>query len=281
MYHLSLRAIIKRFYIRIGLTWTLVFIEHAMIACVTLLIGKAIDGLLTVSFTPLLWLIALFIVIEILATLRRFYDTRAYGYIKAVLAMELAENQQHLPISTQNARLDMVRELVDFLEKKIPEAMSGVVQMLVIGVILFQIYIYLGISVIAMSALTLAAYALFHKRFFRLNAMLNNRAEQQVRIVGLQNLSKLNLHIQRLRKIDIKLSDTEAISFWLIFTIQSAFIVINLLLSAQIENASVGDIVIIISYSWEFFECCILLPMNLQIFSRLQEIMQRLNQQSE
>ncbi len=281
MYHLSLRAIIKRFYIRIGLTWTLVLIEHASMACLTLLIGKAIDGLLSNSYIPLLWLIALFVFLEIIATMRRFYDTRAYGTIKAILAMELAENQQHLAISTQNARLDMLRELVDFLEKKIPEAMSALTQMLVICIILFQIYIYLGFSVIIMAVLTLAAYALFHKRFFRLNAMLNNRAEQQVRIVGLQNLSKLSLHIQRLRKIDIKISDTEAISFWLIFTIQSAFIIINLLLSAQIENASVGDIVIIISYSWEFFECCILLPMNLQIFSRLQEIMQRINQQSE
>ncbi|MCE2597393.1 ABC transporter six-transmembrane domain-containing protein [Motilimonas cestriensis] len=71
-----------------------------------------------------------------LVVARRIYDTRAFGKIRVNLGLSVAQKLAHLPISTRNARLDMSRELVDFLENDIPPLMTAIIQLVAALVIL-------------------------------------------------------------------------------------------------------------------------------------------------
>lgn len=117
-----------------------------------------------------------------------------------------------------------------------------------------------------MPALT---YALFHRRFLRLNGALNQQTEDQVRVIERREARPIRAHLLRLGRHEVRLSDTEAILQGAIFIMQLGLILFNLRYAATTLAITVGTIFSIISYSWEFVESALALPVTLQSWSRL------------
>ncbi|WP_405117428.1 ABC transporter six-transmembrane domain-containing protein [Phaeobacter sp. BS23] len=115
---LTLRGLLRAFWPQISVTWGLTLAEVVMFALIPLLIGKAIDGLLVSDLGAFIQLGAVLGGLVLLGTLRRVYDTRAYGLMRVELGKELARRSAGTPVSQLNARLGMGRELVDFLESE-------------------------------------------------------------------------------------------------------------------------------------------------------------------
>ena len=276
-HQLTVGALIRSYRFPISLTWVLTFVETALTALVPLFVGFAIDGLLTQNASDLYWLAAVLGGLVAVSVVRRIYDTRVYGTIRVDISRELAERTGQMPVSRQNARLGMSRELVDFLEEEAPALMSSIVQVLVSFLVLFMFHPVLSVSALASAILMIALYGCFHRRFFRLNADHNLQTEQQVRILASKSPQGLLSHLTNLRRIEVKLSDTEAYVYGAIYSILLIFLVFNLWFAASTLPISVGTIFSIISYSWEFVEASIMLPVALQGWSRLSEIMHRIN----
>ncbi len=274
---LTIGSLLRKFTGPISVTWFLTLCETTVLALVPLFIGFAIDGLLAEDAAPLINLAMLLAAILFVAVGRRVYDTRAYGTIRVELGRELGARAGDGSISTTNARLGMGRELVDFLEEQVPDLLSSLVKLAVALFVLYAFHPVLFAAAAGAGLLMLLIYAAFHRRFFRLNADLNRRAENQVTILGTNSPAKLLGHLTRLRQTEVRVSDTEAVVYGLIFAILLAFIVFNLWFAATNIGITVGRIFSIISYSWEFVEAAIILPATLQGWSRLSEIMQRIN----
>ncbi|WP_136658180.1 ABC transporter six-transmembrane domain-containing protein [Nitratireductor sp. XY-223] len=274
---LTVGTLIRKFLRPISLTWLLTLCETSLTALIPLFMGFAIDGLLKGDTDPLIRLAAVLAGLIAIGVTRRVYDTRAYGTIRVALGTELIGRSGGMPVSRQNARLGMGRELVDFLETEVPAVMNSVVQLVISLVILFTFHPFLSYAAMASATLMIAIYFAFHGRFFRLNGEHNQQTEQQVRILEQRAPSAILSHLDRLRRIEIRLSDTEAYVYGAIFLVLLAFIVFNLWFAATNLATSVGTIFSIISYSWEFVESALVLPVTLQGWSRLTEIMQRIN----
>ncbi len=253
-------------------------LENALLVCIPLLVGFAIDGLLAGQTTALLWLAMVLLGLLIVAVSRRFYDTRVYGGIRVALGCEVNRRLGVFPISARTARLDMARELVDFLEEDFPELISGVIQIVASVVILASFGWSLAASALVASLLMLIIYGLFHQRYIRLNSTLNRQAERQVSVLEKNSPNSLMNHLKILCHREIQLSDTDAVMYGLIFLSQFAFVLVNLSLAVtQVSASSAGAIFAIVSYSWAFVESAVVLPLTLQSLSRLIEITQRIN----
>lgn len=276
-YELTIATLLQVFRGRIALTWAMILCETTLMALIPLFIGFAIDGLLAGRQQELWHLAGLMGALIAVAVLRRVYDTRVYGTIRVELGKALALRSGGLPVSTLNARLGMSRELVDFLEQILPEAMAGAVQLVVAVIILYAFSPWLalagGVAVLAMALI----YALFHRRFYSLNSALNQQTEKQVTILEGRKARPTLVHLLHLRRLEVRLSDTEALLYGAIFIVLLSFILFNLWYAASELEITVGTIFSIISYSWEFVESALALPITLQSWSRLSEIMRRLN----
>ncbi len=276
-YELTIATLLRVFRGRIALTWAMILCETTLMALIPLFIGFAIDGLLAGRQQELWHLAGLMGALIAVAVLRRVYDTRVYGTIRVELGKALALRSGGLPVSTLNARLGMSRELVDFLEQILPEAMAGAVQLVVAVIILYAFSPWLalagGVAVLAMALI----YALFHRRFYSLNSALNQQTEKQVTILEGRKARPTLVHLLHLRRLEVRLSDTEALLYGAIFIVLLSFILFNLWYAASELEITVGTIFSIISYSWEFVESALALPITLQSWSRLSEIMRRLN----
>lgn len=117
---IGLGGLIKAFPGRIAITWFIVLIENALIALIPLIIGLTIDGLLAGRIDELIAMTETLVVLGGIAVGRRWYDTRVYGTIRLRLGAAVDDRNPTINVFARNARLDMSRELVDFLEEEVP-----------------------------------------------------------------------------------------------------------------------------------------------------------------
>lgn len=274
---LTIGTLLRTFRGRISLTWAMILGETALMALIPLFIGFAIDGLLAGGMQELWTLAAIMAALIVVAVIRRVYDTRVYGTVRVELGKAQAARSTDLPVSAVNARLGMGRELVDFLEHTLPEAMAAGVQLVIAVIVLYAFSPVLALAGGLAAVAMVAVYALFHRRFYRLNGALNQQTERQVSILERRKLRPVHLHLLRLRRQEVRLSDTEATLYGAIFILLLGMILFNLWFATTELTITVGTIFSIISYSWEFVESALALPITLQNWSRLSEIMRRLN----
>ncbi|MGR5127969.1 ABC transporter six-transmembrane domain-containing protein [Photobacterium swingsii] len=278
---ITLSSILTNHKRQVGATWLMVIIENVLMALLPLFIGYSIDSLMTKSDAQqthdVYVLAGLLTGLIAVSIVRRLYDTRIYGGIRIEIGLQThAQLAQH-PVATRNARLDMSRELVDFLEDELPPLLTAAIQLSVSIIILANFNQWLGVSAVAAGCIMLLIYSAFHQHFIRLNAALNTQMERQVKVLTLMPLGALRVHLEKLNSREIHLSDTEAYVYGLIFLVLFGFVITNLLLTTQVTDPSAGELFSIVTYSLEFVEAAILLPITLQTFSRLSEISQRLN----
>jgi ABC-type multidrug transport system fused ATPase/permease subunit len=274
---ISLSFVIRKFWGRIGVTWFIVLVENFLIALIPLFIGFSIDGLLDGDFADLALLAGVMILLAFVAVGRRIYDTRAYGAIRVKLGSRVTTSQRALDVSKRNACLDMSREIVDFLEQDVPDIITAGIQACVSLVVLAYFDLALGVSCAMVVVGMVAVYALFHNRFFRFNAALNAQKERQVDVLQVGQRRAIFKHLRSLRRHEVSLSDTEAVVYGGIFLLQIAFLVFNLHIGVRLSEITVGKIFSIATYSWEYVDAALALPLAMQAMTRLSEITQRLN----
>jgi hypothetical protein len=275
---LTVLALLRAFRWRIPLTWLLILCETALTALVPLFIGFAIDGLLASDTEALFQLIAVLTVLILVSVIRRAYDTRVFGTVRVEMGKAQAARAANLPISTLNARLGMGRELADFLEADLPLAMTSFVQLIISLIVLYIFDPMLALAGASSVAIMLVIYSLSHARFYRLNGQLNQQTEQQVGILETRKPQRLMTHLTRLRGIEVRISDTESIIYGGIFVVLLGLVVFNLWYATANLSITSGTIFSIVTYSWELVDAALAFPMALQGWSRLSEIMQRINQ---
>lgn len=274
---LTLWRLVSVFRGRVLITWSLSLVEVSLIAGVPLLVGLSIDGLLASNTAPFLWLASGLAALLVTSVLRRVYDTRVYGGIRVRLGEAIAARRQQTEVSRTTAQLTMSRELTTFLEDDVPAVLQAVVSLaFALG------YLYIFDPLLALSAgiaglLSLATYGLLSKRIFRLNAALNSQNERQVSVLRGGIKAALSTHLGTLKRHEVRLSDTEALIYGCIFFWLLAMLLFNLWHSANSLDATPGQIFTIVTYSYEFLESAVVLPVALQNLTRTSEITQRIN----
>lgn len=273
---LTIGVLFRAFRLRICLTWMLTLTETTLTALIPLFIGFAIDGLLSGTKVALFHLAAIMAVLIIVAVTRRVYDTRVFGSVRVALGKAQASRGAELPVSSLNARLNMGRELVGFLEEDLPITMTSILQLIVSVGVLYYFHPVLALASLVALATILSIYTVFHRLFFRLNGRLNHQTEQQVKILQKRAPSRIVQHLLRIRKVEVQISDSESILYGVIYVILLSLIIFNLWIATSSLQITSGTIFSIVTYSWEFIDASLALPMALQNWSRLSEITQRI-----
>ncbi len=278
---LTLGSLFLAFWPQVSLTWALTLVEVAIFALIPLLIGMAIDGLLVGEMVAFWQLGAALSALIVLGTGRRLYDTRAYGFMRVELGKALVQRASQRPVSRLNARLDMGRELADFLEQDAPDSMTALIRVLAAIAILAGFHPTLALGALGSLVVMLAIYGFAHGRFYRLNTGLNEQMEHQVGVLERRSTPLLAGHLLRLRKAEIRISDTEGLVYGLIFMVLLGLVMFNLWFATQEIEVTAGKVFSIVTYSWDFVEGALILPMTLQSLSRLTEITARINQEKD
>lgn len=273
---MSLLAIFKRYRWRISFTMILVLAEAGSMLLLPLVIGYAIDDLINNSYNGVWQLTAVSLGVLISGSLRRFYDTRLYSGIYVDISSETADGDQTSDTSTLNARVLMLKELVEFFENSFPELIVSLTGLVGTVTILYSLDFEIFLGCLAVLVLIIVTFAVTSKRTTSLNHHFNNTLEEQVTVIENRAQQPVRGFMTALMRWNIKLSDLETLIFAVIWAGMTALIVFSVVEAVGDGTLKVGAVMSIVMYVFQFAEGSGMLPLYYQQYLRLEEISSRL-----
>ena len=255
---------------RILATMSLLTMERLCAVAVPFVLGIAINDLIAGSYRGVWMLAGLEVAVLGIGTFRRLYDTRVYAGIYTDIADRVAKKTT-TPVTRRAARLQLGRELVDFFEWELPQLVASIIGIL--GAFVMLLYLLPTIGAISVAAATLIGivFVTSRRRMFGLNKLLNNELERQVTMLEKDTAFSRRMHLGRLARWRIHLSDLEAANFALAELLLSALIISAVVITIK-TGMSVGEVFAVLTYLIDLAEGLIILPWTYMQSIRAQEI---------
>jgi ABC-type multidrug transport system fused ATPase/permease subunit len=263
---------------KIGLTYTLTFLEDLLELSYPWATGLAINGLLDHDYLLALPIVIAWSARSAIGLFRQMYDTRIYTRIYNAIVEDTILRQRRAGFrSTQvAARSAMSRDFVTFFEKDVPVVVSALIGIFGSAAILFWYDLIIG----AITALLFIPVFLVNRIYvrvtLRLNEGLNTQLEQEVQAIEKAEPEPVRHHFEQLRCWRVRLSDAEAYN-WTFIEVLSIFVFVAVLVRATyLPSTETGDIFAILVYVWRLMENLDHVPQILQQITRLQDIRKRI-----
>ena len=251
-------------------TMSMLTLERLCDVAVPFVLGIAINDLIAGSYRGIWLLAALELAVLTIGTLRRLYDTRVYARMYTEIADRTAKTST-LPVTKRAARLQLGRELVDFFEWELPQLVAAVIGIVgAFAMLLYLLPLVGGISVLIAGLIGLVFVA-SKRRMFGLNKLLNNELERQVTMLERDTDISRHLHLGRLARWRIHLSDMEAANFALAELMLAALIIGAVVITTG-TGMSVGGVFAVLTYLIDLAEGLVVLPWTYMQSIRAQEI---------
>lgn len=279
-----LSSIIQSYARRLGLTYFLFILEVSGSLLRPLFLGIAVNdlihdsyrGLVLLAITHLLWLI--------IGSVRQMYDTRTYAdlYTSLVTGFLFRKRKQQ-DVSRLCARASLSRELVDFLEADIPYIAEAIFNILGSAILLF--YYDARVALICIAVLVPVGFIsrYYGRKMLALSAEKNDELEKQVSVIALAKKERIQDHFSALRRLQIRISDKEAVSFGLIELLVLVVITLSLLVSSGkiTGGLEAGTLLAIYNYVLKFVSGLDSIPYALQRVALLGDITTRLQETND
>lgn len=262
----------RPFKYKLSFTLFLVVLESIGWILFPFVIGIAINDYLKGSSRGLILFGLLGFATLVLMTTRRLYDTRLYSTIYEQIG--IASTEQNTKLSTKAARLNMLREIVEFFEHSMPELINSFA--ILFGSLFFLAFLSTKVFIASLlvSIFIIFIYAVSSKRTLRYNHEFNDEYEKQVDVVKSNEPVTIRHHILQLNKWTIKLSDIETLNFGFTWVLVISLQLFAIIVSAN-EAVAYGTILSIVLYVFEFTETSIQIPYSWQEYLRLKDIIAR------
>lgn len=275
-----LAVLLSKNRLKLGLTYGLSLSEQLLALLMPLAIGEAINGLLGHDYWPLGLFIGLWLVLAVMTAGRKMYDTRVFMGIYVAVVTQVIKQQRAVgtPTSKLVARSMLIREVVDFLERDIPDIFAMVITFIgsLVMLLLFDWHIASAALLLLIPVLLLNGW--LWKPINRLNRSINNNLERQARIINQGSLLRLGQHFNFMRFLRVNTSDIEARTWMLIELFVVAATIYVFVYTAQTPGIEAGTIFSIVTYFWNFQGSLDRLPILMQSVSRVKDILRRIRE---
>ena len=268
----TLTLIAKKNFKKLFLTFSLVLAENGLFLVYPVLAGIAInaivagDTLLTLSYSCMVF------VGWGLGSIRRRVDTQVFSRIYTGLAVSVIMNEKRAVI----ARANLSREFVDFFEQHFPVFFTSVVSIFGSAIMLLFIEFYVGLAVFALLAIFGVLLPKYIAKNDRLYLKLNNQLEREAGRISAGDEHTLKRHYDVLSKLRIRISNREAMSFFIIGASAAAIFSLAIFMLSH-KQANAGHIYSVLTYLWTFAISLDDAPRLIEEFSKLKDIGKRVD----
>jgi ABC-type multidrug transport system fused ATPase/permease subunit len=274
----SLGDILRAERAAVGLTYALTLVEIACTLAYPALTGRAVDGLLARSLHGLYALVAVWLLHLVVAFARQRYDTRVFMGINARVASFMIAEQQGKGHGTSavSARVEMVRDIVDFFETELPSLAHHSVAIVGSLVMLFTYDIDAGAIALAVLLPMALVNAWYWRKALRLNRGIHNQIEREVDAIESRRPFLVRRHFWLMRRWRVKLSDAESWTWALTELCTMAALVWILIDFTASPGFSAGAVYAVIAYVYDYLEGLNHVPALVNSIARLKDVRRRL-----
>lgn len=261
---------------RFALTLSLILLEAGTLILFPLFIGNAIDGAINNEFDNAIKLEALGVLLLIIGMGRRVFDSRFYAKIYQKLGADILLKLKDEETSVKTARLNMVKELVEFFENALPELFNNIIGLVGIMGILAILSFKVFLGCLMTTCTIFLVYWLSSGITLEYNEKSNNEWEKQVAVITKNKEEDIHHHLKEMMRWNIKLSDLEAMNFSISWLVALAFLIASIIMSIDDGITKYGALFALVMYVFQYIENLINLPFFYQNWLRLKEIVYRL-----
>lgn len=278
------KRIISKHKLGISITYSLFALEICGSLIKPLLLGNAIDDLISGHYKGLITLCVIQVIWALISVLRQRMDTRVYTKIYTSLVTTfLIRNFKTEDVSKLSARSTLAQEIVNFFEYDLGYVFSAGASLIgsVVMIYFYNSYVF-GVCLLLFIPIILISY-FFSKRIKFLNKSYNDEYEKQIDIISLGEKEPVNEHYNKMRNWQIRLSDQEAFNFGYLELLSIILVALTLLIVKTTSETIVttGTIVGIYNYILKFIGGLESIPHLLQRMTNLNDILGRLNIEEE
>jgi ABC-type multidrug transport system fused ATPase/permease subunit len=268
--------IFKEYKYKLSLIYLFMLITELSIISQPFLLGKSIDGLISGGW---FWIVLLFLsysISNLFNYKRMVYDTKVYTqiYNDIVLRFLKKSNDDN---SIKVARTDMAHDIVGVLEGYVHYYIATIIT--IFGSIGFIYYSNYKVGLLVTLALIVIIFAvlMFYKKIRQGINVRNNHYENKVTAV--QNGYEASVSFfNRRRKLEIFESTLQGKNWFLIGMIKSIFLVLSIIILITTSNdITTGSVITIYSYVNNFLISLMSIPIAVEMYSRLNNIIKRIN----
>ena len=240
------------------------------------LLGKSIDGLIDGSWFWVIFLGMSYFLSNFFNYKRMVYDTKVYTKIYNSIVFRFLKKKDH-DTSTKIARTDMAHEIVHVLEGYVHYYIATIVTILgSIGFIYSENW-QVGLLVTTAFALILGAVSILYKKIKQVIKVRNNHFEKKSDAIQEGFISSVSFFNRR-RKLEIYESTLQGKNWFLIGFIKNLFLLLSVILLVKTtDNITIGSVVTVYSYVNNFLISLLSVPVAVEMYSRLSDILKRIN----
>lgn len=275
-------AIIKENKLSIIFTYSTILIEIIGISLLPGLLGVTLNQLFEKNYIFLVYYVAFFLFLSLISFFRQLYDTRVYSKIQSDLCVKIVEDQYSKQIEKSKivGRTNFIKSIVNFVEFNIPQIATNIVSFLVSLLILYFYgaqYFFLCIFLILPMWILTRKYA---PLIAKANHIENNVQEKHAGVIYNGVISDVKLHYNRLRFLEIKISNLNAFHFGFNELFVSVVYVLTLLFVTADKSMQIGTVYAIISYVWRFIGSMDSVPYTIRQIHEIKDVESRLTEEN-
>lgn len=272
-----IKAIFNSYKVAFIFTILLIVFDAIAMLLFPLFMGYAINGAIESQFGGAIKLGILGLIAILVGATRRFFDSRFYAKVFRKYGEKISNLKVGHDASKKAARLNMLRELIEFMENSFPALVASLIGFVGVLLIIFGLNHFVFLASILCAVLIVIIYAMSSNRTIRLNKSYNDEVEQQVNIIADANPRAVNNHLFNITKWNIKLSDLEMSNYSISWLFLMALLLFSIVIAGK-ETITYGALFALIMYVFDFMQSVISLPLFYQQWLRLKEINGRLNE---
>lgn len=244
-------------------------------------LGKMIDGVARKEFEYIFVLASLEILIIIFGFIRRYYDTVAFSAIYNKIVLDyIAKNEgtNKADSSASNARIEMTRDIIEFLENLIPHAINSFVT-IIIGatyIITMGSMTSGAMSIIPYCVIILLTFVYLRDHLKKANRIKNTNYERQVNTISSQSMRIISSYFSRQRKIKILQAVLTAKSYALVDIFSLVLILLMVVMYSLDDSTTPGGILAYYQYAQRFTLGMGILPSVINAYLNIKDVAARL-----
>ena len=262
----------------IAFTYFLSFLENLFELAYPWAIGIAINGLIADQSSSIWPLVLIWLAHIGVGAFRQLYDTRLFSRLNARMAQKTVRDQTNegAKVSEVSARVEMIEELIEFLEDDMPILMAAIVGLAGSLIFLTHYNFGSGLVMLALMIPVLAINTVTGVKAYRNNIALNTEWEKQVEVISDHRPRRWRVHFGRMAMWRIRLSDLDAASWSFAQLFILVAIIVVIFRAASGEGVLVGDVFAILAYALRIEQNLDHVPAFVQQVGRLIDIRRRI-----
>ncbi len=288
---MRLRAVFQMYRWWIAFALGLVVIENVAWIIEPSVFGPVLDALIetaggtawSAAVTPLAIWIGVFALNSAVGSLRRAYDQDIYLTIYTKIATNVVtlSRNQNLSTSRTAARAQLSRELITFVQYRMPEILEQVIAIggSLIGLWFFDYRIALTCAIVTVP-LTLITI-LYARKVVPLQSIVHDGMEEAYDVFQHPDVNAIEAYYQRIARPQKQIARWGALTFGVMrFFLLGIFLMV-LYIAIDLDSFSTGNIYSIVAYVWTFVTSSEYLPELMESWTSLKDITGRLRAEVE